>query len=469
MDKNTITRFAPSPTGPMHIGNARTALFSYLYARKMEGKFYFRIEDTDRERYDAKSEGQILDNLDWLGIKFDKFGEDTRGYLIQSERLDKYRQIANELVEKGIAYKCYCTKQRLEELRKKQSTEGKPTIYDRRCCDATNPNDSSEFVVRLKIPQDEIIEFNDLVRGKISFAGKDLDDSVLLKSDGFPTYHLAAAVDDHEMGVTHVLRAEEWLSSTPKHIVIYKAMDWNTPEFGHFSLILGADKTKLSKRHGATSVRELRDQGYLPEALVNFMALLGWNPKSEEELFTLSELEDRFDLEGINRAPAVFDIEKLNYFNRYYIAKSENKKLIDLLRINTEKTSLETAEKIVELVKQRMDKLSDFNKLSHYFFTPPKIITEDLVFIKSTKSSAKKGLEIAAKELEKAKKIDKLELKSAFESAVLRNKISNGDLFWSLRFTLTGEKKSPPPEEIIPIIGRQEALERINSAVELLK
>lgn len=471
MNENIVTRFAPSPTGPMHIGNARTAIFSYFFAKRHEGKFYLRIEDTDRERFNSESEKEILENLAWLGIKYDKFGDFATDYFVQSQRIEIYQAFALELVEKGLAYKCYCTKERLDDLRKQQEKAGKPTCYDRHCLD--NPQDDTDvpFVIRLKVEQGKTIEFEDLVRGHVSFKSDDLDDSILLKSDGFPTYHLAAAVDDHAMKVTHILRSEEWLPSTPKHILIYEAFGWEPPHFGHLSLILGPDKTKLSKRHGATSVKEFRQKGYLPEAIINYVVFIGWSPKTEEEFFTLSELESRFDIDAVNKSAGVFDEDRLNYFNRHYIANSSSERLYELMQDDefVKSKPKEQVLRAIDLVKVRMNNLTEFEELTKFMFKIPEINIDDLIFSKSTRASALKGIEIARKEIDKADGLAPENLKAALESAVERNMISNGDLFWTLRYALTGEKKSPPPEEIIAVIGKEEATSRIDKAIDLLK
>lgn len=471
MNENIVTRFAPSPTGPMHVGNARTAIYSYLFAKKHEGNFYLRIEDTDRERFNPESEQEIIENLDWLGIKYDKFGDFATDYFVQSQRIDIYQAYADELIEKGAAYKCYCTKDRLDQLRKDQEKSGKPTCYDKHCIDNAPDNTDDPYVIRLKVPEDKTVEFEDLVRGHVSFRSKDLDDSVLLKSDGFPTYHLAAAVDDHAMKVSHILRSEEWLPSTPKHLLLYDAFGWEAPRFGHLSLILGKDKSKLSKRHGATSVKEFRQRGYLPEAIVNYIVLLGWNPKTEEEFFTLKDLELRFDIDGLNKSGAVFDEDRLNYFNRYYIANSKSERLYELLQDNpTVKTQpKENILRAIEIVKARMDNLTQFDELTKFIFGGSTLDIDDLVFKKSTRTSAMKGLEIARKEIDKSESLEPESLKKTLESAVERNMITNGDLFWTLRYGLTGEKKSPPPEQIIAIIGKEEAIRRIDKAIDLLK
>ena len=321
MDKEIITRFAPSPTGEPHIGNFRTALFEYLFAKHSGGKFLLRIEDTDRERYVESSVQTIKDLLNWLGIIPDNIDEPA----VQSERLEIYQKYARELVEKGDAYICTCSKEDLEAERKDQEAKHLPPKYSGRCREKNLQLNSYNLqlpegaVIRMKMPESGKIVIHDLIRGDVEFDLSLSDDQVILKSDGFPTYHLAAIVDDHDMNVTHVIRGEEWLSSTPKHLTLYKMLGWKAPEFAHLSMILAPDKTKLSKRHGATSATEFKNLGYLPEALVNFIALLGWNPKDNRELFTLEELVSEFKIENVNKSPAIFDLQKLNSINAHYI------------------------------------------------------------------------------------------------------------------------------------------------------
>lgn len=336
------TRFAPSPTGFLHVGGLRTALYSYLVAKQAKGKFLLRIEDTDRERYVPEGTLNILKSLYWAGIVPDEgikldaesdpdeptiIQEGNSGPYIQSERLEIYQQYANQLIREGNAYYCFCTPERLEELRERQQANQQPTMYDRRCLDIDpakakkRANKGEPHVIRLKMPREGETVFSDLIHSKVSFKNELIDDQVLIKSDGFPTYHLAVVVDDHLMEVTHVIRGEEWVSSTPKHIQLYKYFGWEMPQFAHLPLILNPDKSKLSKRQGDVAVEDYRAKGYLPEALINFIALLGWNPGDERELFTLDELVKEFSLDKVSKAGAVFNLEKLNWYNKEYIKR----------------------------------------------------------------------------------------------------------------------------------------------------
>jgi len=308
------TRFAPSPTGELHVGGARTALFSYLFAKNRAGEFLLRIEDTDRERFVEGATERIIDSLKWLGIVADNINQP----IVQSKRLDLYRKAAFDLVNAGKAYICTCSKEKLAADRERQKNAGLPPRYEGHCRDAKIDLKTLAdgcYTVRMKMPQSGKIIVNDLIRGKVEFDAALQDDQIILKSDGFPTYHLASVIDDFDSKITHVIRSEEWLSSTPKHLILYEMFGWPTPEFAHLSMILGHDHSKLSKRHGATSIIEYKKLGYLSEALVNFMALLGWNPKDEREIFSLTELTGEFSLDNVNKSDAIFDIEKLNYFN----------------------------------------------------------------------------------------------------------------------------------------------------------
>jgi glutamyl-tRNA synthetase len=465
-----ITRFAPSPTGDPHIGNIRSALFAYLFAKSQGGKFLLRIEDTDQKRLDEKSVDVIKEALRWLEIVPENIDEP----MVQSTRLKIYQKAAFELIEKDAAYICTCSKERLEDLRREQTAKGQPLGYDG-CCrkkkfhlPADKPADLPEnAVIRMKLPENEIIEFEDLVRGKISVSTKDLDDSILLKSDGFPTYHLAAIIDDHEMDITHVIRAEEWLPSTPKHIFLHRAFGWEPPKFAHLPVILGPNKGKLSKRDGATGILEYRKLGYLPDALINFMVLLGWNPKTEEEFFTLSDLEKKFDISQVNKAAAVFDINKLNHFNSYYLQKKSPGELKKALA-DFETADLKNAE--AELLGR--GGYSTLKEMSEYIVKlrqTPEYPKEMLVFKKSTPEATQKGLKAALETLQKVGDADwNLEsLQKALADAVSEQNLSNGDVFWPVRVALSGAEKSPSPVELLLALGKEESIKRIESVSNL--
>ncbi|PIP29305.1 glutamate--tRNA ligase [Candidatus Kuenenbacteria bacterium CG23_combo_of_CG06-09_8_20_14_all_36_9] len=486
--KSIKTRFAPSPTGDLHIGGLRTALFAYLFAKKNNGQFFLRIEDTDQDRYKEGSVESILEGLKWAGLKYDN------EIIYQSKRTEVYQKYAAELIEKGHAYYCFCTPEDLEKMRTEQSADGQTaTRYDRRCLKLSKEAVAEKLksqiphVIRLNVgaihelPLQQnggIISFNDLVRGKIEFNLKDIDDQVLLKSDGFPTYHLANVVDDHEMEITHVIRAEEWLPSTPKHIILYNMFGWQIPKFAHLSMILAPDKSKLSKRHGATSVLEFKNLGYLPEAVVNYIALLGWNPGTEQEIFSLKELKQAFDLEKVNKAGAIFDIEKLNWLNGYYIRQKNLDELTELCLpyLNTEntenkktqKTQSEYLKKVVALEQERLKKISDIGERTKYFFQRPEFDPKMLIWRKSTLADAKEKLQFLAAELEKVP--DENWTRSALEQFIKglieAEKFDTGAVLWPMRVALSGQEKSPSPFEIAEVLGKEETVERIKLAVE---
>ncbi|MGD8996709.1 MAG: glutamate--tRNA ligase, partial [Anaerolineae bacterium] len=345
-------RFAPSPTGEPHIGNIRTVVFNWLFARQGDGQFILRVEDTDRERYRPDTVRVIMDGLRWLGLDWDEgpsleaLGhsdvDDARDYAvggphgpyIQSERLEMYREVAEELIERGWAYRCNCSPERLARVRERQQAAGEHVMYDRHCRDLAVPVPAGErHVIRLKVPLEGETIVHDAIFGDMTFDNELIDDQILLKSDGFPTYHLAVVVDDHHMQITHVIRGEDWISSTPKRILIYQAMDWEPPVYCHVPLVNGPDGQKLSKRHGATSIAEFRHQGYLPEALLNFLALLGWSPGEgeEQEVFSREALIERFDLFRVSKSPATFSYEKLNWMNGVYIRKLSQEELVERL------------------------------------------------------------------------------------------------------------------------------------------
>ncbi|MCX6808458.1 MAG: glutamate--tRNA ligase [Candidatus Berkelbacteria bacterium] len=465
--KSIITRFAPSPTGELHIGSARTALFAYLAARSTGGKFFLRIEDTDRTRYVEGSDQRLIEAMNWLNLIPDNKGE----IVFQSKRLEMYKKFALELVEKGQAYICVCSKEKLDADRAEMEKAGVPPRYAGHCREARiNIDDvkEGEYVVRLKMPKTGKIVVHDIVRGDIEFDLSLLDDQVLLKSDGFPTYHLASVVDDHEMGINSVLRAEEWLSSTPKHIILYQAFGWELPQFGHFSMILAPDRSKLSKRHGATSVEQFRSEGYLPEALINFVALLGWNPKTDREIFSLAELEQEFKIENLNKAPAIFDIQKLNSINTHYITelvrnqKSEVRSQIKNILKDISDDELDLIGRGgFSTLKGAADYILELRKEPDYPATM-------LVFKRSEKKSTLLALRAVADKFESEEEWSTFNVQKALEYVVIENSLTNGDVFWPVRVALSGAEKSPSPVELAVALGKDESLKRVKKAISKL-
>lgn len=470
------TRFAPSPTGELHIGSARTALFAYLFAKKNKGNFLIRIEDTDQTRLVKGSELRMLESLKWLGLKWDE------DYIYQSARLSLYREYVNDLVKGGFAYPCFCSQERLESLRAEQEKNHKPTGYDRKCREL--PLDETlekiakgePHVIRLKMPESGKVKFSDPIHGEVEFDYALVDDTVLLKADGYPTYHLASIVDDHEFGITHVIRGDEWLSSTPKHLYLYQCFGWEAPIFAHLPVIVGKDKKKLSKREGSVSVEEFKNQGYLPEALLNFIALLGWNPKTEQEFFTLKELEHEFDLAKVNKSPAMFDIEKLNHFNARYIHQMTDGELLEKIKLYSKidfgKFDNLFLQKIIKVVKERMVLLTDFDKLTPYFFADVDVAKDMIKFAKSEWQNTIHGLEKAIESLEMIDEKDwgdMSKLNNYLSEIVTVNGLKNGDVFWPVRVALSGEMASSSPAELLWAFGCKESLRRLKNALEKIR
>lgn len=421
-----------------------------------------RIEDTDRERYDESAIEQIVASLNWLSITPDNFDNP----MVQSERKDIYLKHALELVEKGSAYVCECSKDRLEKLREEQEKKKLPPQYDRQCRDL-DLKYKEGCVIRLKMPHSGIIEVNDLVKGRIDFDAALIDDPVILKSDGFPTYHLAAVVDDHEMEISHVIRAEEWLSSTPKHIELYKAFGWEPPLFAHLPLILGSDRKKLSKRHGATSTLEYKEAGYLPDALVNFLVLLGWNPKDNREEFTREQLIREFSLENINTSPAVFDVDKLNSINEKYIRDQDPGRLaVELAGFGL---PCPTEGEIALAQRGGYKTLREIVDTIEKLRSEPRYDADLLVFKKSTKVKTLAGLKEARVKLAATDIWSNEELQNLLLGVVSDLNLTNGDVFWPVRVALSGEEKSPSPVELLIALGKSESLQRIDRALQMLE
>jgi len=421
-----------------------------------------RIEDTDRERFVEGATDRIIESLNWLGIVADNIDKP----MVQSQRLEIYQKSAEKLLSEGKAYVCVCSKEDLEAEREAQTKAGHPPKYSGKCREANHQISDSPHVIRMKMPQEGKIVVHDLVRGDVEFDAALQDDQIILKSDGYPTYHLASVVDDHEMEISHVIRSEEWLSSTPKHIVLYEMLGWQAPEFAHLSMILGPDHSKLSKRHGATSVIEYKKQGYLPGALVNFMALLGWNPKDEREMFTLSELAAEFKLENVNKSGAIFDIEKLNHFNAERLKGLGDEDLksllkdfdlnnlsdgqLGLIRRGGYKTLREAADYIINLEKD------------------PGYDSGLLIFKKSDKEKTLTGLEATSSKLQAASDWSEENLQNILASVVAENNLSNGDVFWPVRVALSGQERSPSPIELLLAIGKEESMKRVAGAIQKL-
>ncbi|MCR5861141.1 glutamate--tRNA ligase [Flavobacterium sp. J372] len=502
MAKQVRVRFAPSPTGPLHIGGVRTALFNYLFAKKHNGVFYLRIEDTDQNRYVPGAEEYIVEALNWCGIPFDEGPgkEGNYGPYRQSERKDMYRQYALALVESGWAYYAFDTPEALDKLRSDAEAAGQTFIYNHTNRDTldTSLNLSADavqqrldagdaYVIRFKTPVGETLQLKDIIRGDIKFDSSLLDDKVLFKSDGMPTYHLANIVDDHLMETTHVIRGEEWLPSLPLHALLYRAFGWEAPEFAHLPLILKpVGNGKLSKRDGdklgfpvfplewknadGTTSPGYREQGYLPEAVVNFLAMLGWNPGTDQELFTLDELVQLFDLERVHKAGAKFDPEKNKWFNHQYFGRQDNEKIAHalshvLLQKGINKP-IEYVTEVVALVKERATFASELWDLSDYFFTAPQ--TYDEKTIKNWKPETAEIMQQLIDVVQNTLDFTSANLESVIKAWMEENGIGIGKVMQPLRLSLVGAMKGPHLFDIMAMIGKEETILRIKAAIENL-
>ncbi len=467
-------RFAPSPTGYLHIGGARTALFNYLFARKNNGKFILRIEDTDFERSNKEYEEVIMRDLRWLGLEWDE-GPDIGGPYKpyrQSERLDLYKEYANKLIQEGKAYYCYCTEEELEVQRKLQLKEKKPPIYDRRCLNLTDKkrqeyiNEGRKPSVRFLVPYKEL-EITDLIHGKLSIDTKIISDPIILKSNGVPTYNFGVVIDDHFMEITHVIRGDEHLDNTYRQVLIYESLDWQIPFYAHIPMILAPDRSKLSKRHGATSVEELKKLGFINKAVINYIALLGWSPKDNTEIMFLDQIVSKFDLSGVLDHPAVYDIEKMKYFNHYYIANilSDSEileNLNQLLAISNLGYNLDDdlKLKVIKLEKNRVYLLTDFFELFDIIEKDPEI-KEDV--LNELKSIDRNVFEVIINSLNDFEYYDDMEkIKGYLKDVSKGNDIKVGQLYKSIRLLLTGKSEGPELPKIIYLLGKEKTIKRIN-------
>ncbi|MCK4242798.1 MAG: glutamate--tRNA ligase [Dehalococcoidia bacterium] len=485
VSKPVRVRFAPSPTGIPHVGNIRTALFNWLFARHHGGSFILRIEDTDIVRKVEGALEAILDSLRWLGLDWDEGPEAGGDYgpYFQSQRLEIYQGVVRRLVEQGDAYLCYCSTERLEEMRKEQVRRKQPPGYDRRCR-GLSEKEKAELeakgitpVVRFKTPLSEKIKFVDIIRGDVVFDCATIDDFVLMKSDGYPTYHLANVVDDHLMKISHVLRADEWLSSTPRHILLYDALGYEPPEFAHLPMILGSDRAKLSKRHGATSVMYYRKQGYLPQAMVNFLALLGWSLDDRTELMSREELIKNFSIERIGKTGAIFSQEKLGWMNGVYLRQLSIEELVELAMPFLERRlpkevkrpiSRDYVRQIVPLIQERMRTLAEGVELASFFFVERLDYEPALLLERGlTGERALKALETAKERLESCP-FEAVSLEGVLRPLAAELGLKTGEFFGLLRVATTGHTAAPPLFQTMAVLGRERCLKRIETAMERL-
>ncbi len=460
-------RYAPSPTGALHLGGARTALFNYLFARQKSGHFLLRIEDTDRARLKPGSQEQIEEGLRWLGLTWDETP------LIQSERKAIYQQAANELLESGAAYRCFCTPQRLEQMRAEQRARHEPERYDRRC--RSIPREESEgraaagerFVVRQAIPLDGTTTLQDLVMGTVTFRNETLDDHVLLKSDGFPTYHLAFAVDDHAMRISHIIRGDGWLPSAPKHLLLFQAFHWLPPAFAHLPLVLGPDKKPLAKRHGARDVLEYREAGYLPEAVDNFIAFLGWSPGTDQDLFTMEQLIQAFDLTKIQASPAVANLERLDWLNGQFIRRLTPDQLAARVASTMPGVPVPALTPLIPLVQERLRTLNDAPAMLRFFFEEPDTYRPEQLIPKGRDPAATAAaLRSAAATLRALTDWTPASIEAALRALAERLGWSSRDLFMALRVAVTGRTVTPPLIESISRLAKDTVLNRLERAAQ---
>jgi len=463
-------RMAPSPTGQLHFGTFRTALFNFLFARSHQGVFLLRIEDTDRGRSKKEYEENILENLKWLGLNWDE------EIIRQSERKEIYHSYIKKLLEKEAAYYCFCPAEELEAIKADQMSRGEAPKYSGHC-QSIKPAEAQARIdrgdpgiIRLRVPQKNI-EFEDLVKGKITYDASLFGDFVIAKNDNEPIYNLAVVIDDFESRISHIIRGDDHISNTPKQIIIQKILDFPRPEYLHLPLILSPDRSKMSKRKNITSVQEYRDQGFLKEALINFTAFLGWNPKTSKEIFSLEELVTEFSVKGVQKAGAVFNIQKLEWFNNYYIKHASIEKLYELSKdyFAQPDSTEEKIKKIITLQKDRVKKLSKLKTNSNFFFELPPYESSLLIWKNSAPETILNNLKIVKSRLENIEHSEWtfLNLKKIIDDLIKDSGLGTGEIYWPLRIALSGLKESPPPLEIAEILGKEESLLRIQQAIEL--
>lgn len=486
--KECRLRFAPSPTGYLHIGGLRTALYNYLYAKKNNGKFILRIEDTDQSRFVEGAIENLIDSLEWAGIEYDEgvFVEDGQvvekgdhGPYIQSKRLDIYKGYVDELIDKEEAYYCFCKKERLDELREEQRIKGLVPKYDGFCRSLSKNQaqervkNGEEHVVRLKLPHNRDIKFHDLVRGDITINTNDIDDQVLVKSDGFPTYHMAVVVDDHLMKISHIVRGEEWLPSTPKHIYLYEAFGWEQPTYIHLPTVLNKERKKLSKRHGDVAVGDFKEKGYLAEGLVNYLALVGWSPEDNEEILSMDDLIEKFSFERVSKTGGIFDKDKLDWVNGHYIRSSSLEDITNLAipyLIEGGFFDKEFAENkkdwimiLVDTVREGLDNISEIrDKVGFLFEEKIEIEDQELLDMISTDDS-KLVFSSMIEELNNTDSLDMDYAKSFMKTIQKKTNVKGKKLFMPVRIALTGSEHGPELVNVMYLLGKDKIIARLNN------
>ena len=470
-------RFAPSPTGYLHIGGARTAIYNWLFARQNKGKFILRIEDTDIERNVDEALSSILQSLKWLGLQWDE-GPEIGGPLgpyYQSQRMEIYKEYASILLENRNAYRCFCTPQNLETMRDEQKANGLAQGYDGRCLTLSSAevsrrvNGGIPFTIRLKCGAGKLV-VDDLIHGKITFTKESYSDFIILRSDGSPTYNFTATIDDWLMQITHVIRGDDHLSNTPKQAMIYYALGATPPQFGHIPMILGSDGKRLSKRHGATSVESYRQDGYLAEAMLNYLSLLGWSYDDKTTFFSRAELIEKFSLSKVSKNPAIFDLAKLDWMNGAYIRQKSDAELTDLLipfietKIGATLSSNQKNMllKIIPLIKERIKKLSEVGNITDFYFTRDYEITQEAKTKFLDTLEAQTIFPRAVQTLNQLKEFTSTEIESSLRSAFEASGIPPKKLFQTIRAAITGKTVSPPLFETMEILGKEECITRLN-------
>lgn len=478
-------RYAPSPTGDLHLGSLRTVIFDWLFARKQGGTFILRIEDTDQARLVEGALERQLEALAWMGLNPDEGvcledGQVTEkgsfGPYTQSKRLSIYQEYAEKLIAAGAAYRCFCTSERLEQMRAEQQANHQAPKYDQHCRHISSEESAQRaaagepFVVRHAIPADQEVMIHDIIRGELKFNSKEVDDYVLLKSDGFPTYHLASVVDDHLMEITHVLRGEEWIPSTPKNVLLYQAFGWTSPHFAHVPVILGPDgKRKLSKRDGDVSVIDYRTRGYLPEALFNTLAFVGWSPGTEEEFFTPTELVERFSLERVQKSPAAFSFDRLDFVSGWYIRQLPIEEVVTRMQPFLDAAGLvpkshEYLIQVATILQERFKHFDETEEISWFFFKRPEVndmLRTLLLPKKMDWAATQENLKFAHDVLKAHDNWTQESLHELLISAIAAAEKKNGDVLWPIRAALTGVPHSPGAFEMLAVLGKEESLARI--------
>jgi len=479
------TRIAPSPTGWFHIGTARAALFNWLFARRFGGKFILRIEDTDKLRSEDKYSLDIMECLSWLGLDWDEGPEtrDAKGPYKQSERTEIYKKYADQLLTDNLVYKCFCSPEELEQEKKDQEARHEPPKYSGKCRDLSTEDikkledEGKKYSLRFRINNDEQVKFKDLIKGPMEFDPNLFGDFIVVKSDGHPTFMFSNVIDDATMEISHVIRGEDHLSNTPRQILLAKAMNLNIPEYGHLSMILNSDRTKMSKRKNPVSIsQDFRDKGYLPEAMINFLILLGWSPKvtRSDEIFELKDLINEFDLAQVGKSPAIFDSSKLDYFNGFYIRKLPLGELAKRALPYLEEAGLVQKEdekilKAMALVQDRLKNLSEAPELTDFLFKKPVYERELLIAKGDTKEVTKKALEESYGALSEENDYSHDSLESLLRALAQKIEVSAGTILWPIRVALSGKKASPGTFELLGYFGKVESLARIKTAIDMLK